>query len=177
MKGYKWTPTFHGSLKKDKVVEAKPVSPDSNPCAEVALDFSEMFITAPKEKAVAQTATNKTTKKAAKTTKKKVAAPAIFQWTFESSQNVGGQKAVYSTLLRSNGDLTCNCPGWIFKRGSDRFCKHTKMVEEEGKKLFKDHKAGKPLPEMELVGTGNIAQTANSKKNDDLKYGRRIILD
>ncbi len=133
-----------------------------------------------KVETVVQTSSSKTKTKPKKTvtkTPKKKPAPAIFQWTFQSSQDVGGQKAVYSTLLRSNGDMTCNCPGWIFKRGDDRFCKHTKMVEAEGKKLYKDHKTGKELPAMELVGAGNINVAANPKKESDLKYGRTIILD
>lgn len=143
-------------------------------------DWEEKEFLDQKVETVVQTSSSRTKTKAKKSVAKapkKKPSPAIFQWTFQSSQDVGGQKAVYSTLLRSNGDMTCNCPGWIFKRGTDRFCKHTKMVEVEAKGLYKDHKAGKELPAMELVGAGNIAIAANPKKEGDLKYGRRIILD
>lgn len=185
---YKWKPTFHGSLKKQEIPKESIISIPST-LFEKAKAELEAYSTpinkfleenSVKAETVVQTATSKTKTKAKKSvakTPKKKDAPAIFQWTFESSQSVGGQKAVYSTLLRSNGDMTCNCPGWRFKKGDERICKHTKQVADEGKKLLKDFKAGKELPAMELVGAGNIVSTANPKKEGDLKYGRRIILD
>lgn len=109
---------------------------------------------------------------------KKENAPAIFQWTNASSQEVSGQRAVYSTLLRKNGDLTCNCPGWVFKRAGTRSCKHTRQVEAEAKQILKDYRAGKQLPEMELVGGNAVVSTAKPKKDDgSLKYGRVIVWD
>ena len=35
----------------------------------------------------------------------------------------------YETVIWSDGSISCNCPGWIFKRaGRDRTCKHTRQV-------------------------------------------------
>lgn len=113
----------------------------------------------------------------AKSTKKKVSAP-IFQWTFLSSKEVAGVRAVYTTLLREDYKLSCNCGGWIFaKDKNDRKCRHTKEVLEESKDIIAKYKAGKALPEMTVMDTQLVV--ANSKKaaGTGPKYGRVIELD
>lgn len=126
---------------------------------------------------------------------KKDAEEAIFQWTFESSRAVAGQRALYTTLLRKNGDLTCNCLGWTMytsKKTKEkekaktkspvpppRSCKHTKMVYDESRQILKDYHTGKALPEMTLVGGTNSVNMAAlpSKAPTGVKFGRRVILD
>src|SRR4030042_3687055 len=39
---------------------------------------------------------------------------------------------IYETILWSNGDLTCNCGGWLYpKNGNPRTCRHVKNAEFE----------------------------------------------
>lgn len=35
----------------------------------------------------------------------------------------------YQTLLYDNGETSCDCRGWVFKRGGTRSCRHTRFVE------------------------------------------------
>jgi ATP-dependent DNA ligase len=49
----------------------------------------------------------------------------VRRWSFPS----GSSNATYSTVLWEDGSLSCDCPGWRFKRGGqDRSCKHTIQV-------------------------------------------------
>lgn len=51
---------------------------------------------------------------------------AVKTWTFPSSSS----SKLYTTQLNKVGILSCNCPGWTFKRpGKPRHCKHTQRVE------------------------------------------------
>ena len=56
----------------------------------------------------------------------KSAAPVVFTWAFPSS----GGATVYETLLREDGTLSCNCPGWVFN--PKRTCTHTRQVAVQG---------------------------------------------
>ena len=50
-------------------------------------------------------------------------------WTFESSTSPG---VSYETIEYDNGRVTCNCPGWRFKKGDKpRTCKHVKHVRRD----------------------------------------------
>lgn len=47
-------------------------------------------------------------------------------WAFPSSSN----STTYETTLEEDGTLSCNCPGFIFKKkGQTRGCKHTRQIE------------------------------------------------
>jgi hypothetical protein len=47
----------------------------------------------------------------------------VEEWRFPSSSGA----AVYTMKRHPDGSLSCNCPGWIFKRsGQERSCKHTR---------------------------------------------------
>ena len=47
-------------------------------------------------------------------------------WAFPSSSG----STTYETVLEEDGTLSCNCPGFIFKKkGQARGCKHTRQIE------------------------------------------------
>jgi hypothetical protein len=47
-------------------------------------------------------------------------------WAFPSSSG----STTYETVLDEEGMLSCNCPGFIFKKkGQARGCKHTRQIE------------------------------------------------
>ena len=85
----------------------------------------------------------------------------VFTWAFASSQPRGGQVINYEARLRSDGTLTCNCPGWVFKRkGTDnRECKHTRRVQDDAKVIMKQFKAGETLPVLDSVGEASTGAT------------------
>lgn len=47
-------------------------------------------------------------------------------YVFESESNC---EKIYQTLIYDNGSLSCDCPGWRFKRNALRTCKHVRLVE------------------------------------------------
>lgn len=52
----------------------------------------------------------------------------LHEFLIPSSSN---PRKVYKVIIWDNGDVSCNCPGWIFKnRGtsSKRFCKHAQKI-------------------------------------------------
>ncbi len=171
----------------------------ANPCGEIPLTMAvelapmpyvEMKIftlgsnipvpLAPKEKEAEVGLSKLSQKNGKKKTAKVKKADAIFQWTFKSNQEVQGTRAMYSTLLRSDQTLTCNCPGWIFKKKgeTERFCKHTKQVEEEAKGIFKKWKSGGQLPTI-LQGDSAVSDIPTTKATavPGIKYGRVIEID
>ena len=47
-------------------------------------------------------------------------------WAFASSSGA----TVYETVLTEEGELKCNCPGYVFKRkDEERRCRHTRLLE------------------------------------------------
>ena len=47
-------------------------------------------------------------------------------WAFASSSGA----TVYETVLTEEGELKCNCPGYVFKRkDEERKCRHTRLLE------------------------------------------------
>lgn len=50
-------------------------------------------------------------------------------WFFKSSSD---DSKLYQTLAYTDHTLSCDCPGWKFKKkntGGDRTCKHTRLAE------------------------------------------------
>lgn len=44
----------------------------------------------------------------------------------------------YEIILWENGELSCNCPGWIYPRDPNRRdCKHTKELKIQAFEIFK----------------------------------------
>ena len=40
--------------------------------------------------------------------------------------------AVYETLLYADGQLSCNCPAWVYvRKGRPRGCRHTRAAESQ----------------------------------------------
>ena len=35
----------------------------------------------------------------------------------------------YTVNVDENGELSCNCPAWTFKKGDERTCKHVQAAE------------------------------------------------
>ena len=56
---------------------------------------------------------------------------------YPSASNPG---KVYTVSVDENGDLSCNCPAWTFKKGDVRTCKHVQDYERNGTPI-------KPAPE------------------------------
>ena len=48
----------------------------------------------------------------------------------------------YTVSVDEEGNLSCNCPAWTFKKGEERTCKHVQAVEADG-----DSPAPAPMPE------------------------------
>lgn len=86
----------------------------------------------------------------------------IYSWEFESRSR---PDKAYETILRRNGETSCNCPKWIFARkGPDgialpRGCNHTDNGPNAEKPGAADEiaeiralfNAGKPLPTYEVA--------------------------
>lgn len=71
-----------------------------------------------------------------------------YVWSFRSSKAHAGVVTQYVTQLNKDKSVTCNCPGWIFSRGTkdEKACKHTRMIQEEKIKILSMLKSGEPLP-------------------------------
>ncbi len=120
-------------------------------------------------------------------TKKPTDADKIYGWPVKSQRDLGdGLSAVYTVLLWSSGEMTCDCPGWIFKRGKPGFdgCKHIRKATEEAEKIMKLHKAGQPLPaasdEEGKPSSGALPQVVAGiqvkEKGSHIKFGRTLYL-
>ncbi len=50
-------------------------------------------------------------------------------WTFESESKAG---KIYETLQYTDGESSCNCPGWTRRVAEDgsRSCRHTRLVDQ-----------------------------------------------
>lgn len=49
--------------------------------------------------------------------------------SFPSSSN---PTKTYTVSEDENGELSCDCPAWVFKKGTSRTCKHVQEVERNG---------------------------------------------
>ena len=47
----------------------------------------------------------------------------------------------YTVSVDENGDLSCNCPAWTFKKGDTRTCKHVEDFQRNGEPV-----AAAPMP-------------------------------
>ncbi len=73
--------------------------------------------------------------------------PIVAAWAFPSSSG----STTYETTLDDDGILSCNCPGFIFKKkGQERSCKHTRQIEPYRERV----KAGSITPEIVGVWLG-----------------------
>lgn len=75
--------------------------------------------------------------------------PVLYAWPSPSSRGV----TVYETLLRRDGTMSCDCPGWInAKRGKPRSCRHVVERQREAIQILTDFKAGRPIPARRTIG-------------------------
>lgn len=52
----------------------------------------------------------------------------------------------YEIILKSNGQLSCNCPGWTFARkGQERNCKHTRELRQAADGVLDLWRQGTPV--------------------------------
>lgn len=116
----------------------------------------------------------------------------IYGWPVKSQRSLAdGLSAVYTVLLWSSGELTCDCPGWIFQHAKPAFegCKHIRRVngdesaENHPKKLINLFKAGEPLPAVDEEGkpsSGTLPQisagTVDKPAESKIKFGRVLYL-
>lgn len=113
----------------------------------------------------------------------------IYTWGMQSSRpRNGGEYITYEVRLNDDGSLSCNCPGWIFKKNtSDRGCKHTRHPEvvANAQDYYERHQRGEKLP-MEAPTAEQLERVKNSRdgkkaaeagKNPTEGFGRFVELD
>jgi hypothetical protein len=113
-------------------------------------------------------------------------------WTFSSDSNPNKK---YETIQYLDGSTSCNCKGWCIKRGAERSCKHTRMVDmgradREAEAVWNNPNAGElqveqlqtrppqqTLPEMQPVSLeeDNTAKMARIRKQLDKKKKSEAI--
>lgn len=71
----------------------------------------------------------------------------LYTWAEPSSRGT----TTYECTVWANGEITCNCPGWLnFRKGTDtRTCKHTKKNAAEAQRYLAMFKAGQPIPKAQ----------------------------
>jgi len=99
----------------------------------------------------------------------------IYTWAMRSSQpRLGGQVITYLVQIDEKGELSCDCPGWIFKKkNKDRSCKHVREVKSEAEEILTAWRNGEQLPTFEKP----ITNGTKNKKLSEIKYGRLIEFD
>lgn len=74
----------------------------------------------------------------------------IYTWAMQSSKpRNGGEYIQYEVRLNDDGSVSCNCPGWIFKKNTaTRGCKHTRheQIVKDATDFFLRHQRGEQLP-------------------------------
>jgi hypothetical protein len=75
--------------------------------------------------------------------------------------------AIYETLLYADGQLSCDCPAWIFvRRGRPRGCRHTRALEPQ----VADALAGRVVP----TGSGPSRSTQRTPTPTSRLTGRPL---
>ena len=75
-------------------------------------------------------------------------------WAFPSSSG----STTYETILTDAGELSCNCPGYVFKRkDTQRACRHTKQIDPYSDRLM----SGSLTAEQVAVWLGVAAAPQN----------------
>lgn len=102
----------------------------------------------------------------------------ISSWCFQSVSN---PDKAYDVILRRSGEVSCPCPGWIFKRaGQPRDCKHLRAAAADIARVRQLFKTGQPLPVYEAPAPSAKAQKKATYATADLEVGivlrtRRMI--
>jgi hypothetical protein len=77
----------------------------------------------------------------------------VYAWAEPSSRGT----TTYEVTLWSDGGLTCNCPGWVFKRaGAERECKHTRLHAGQVPAILAGHKVGTTMVPIQWPPEGPI---------------------
>ena len=106
----------------------------------------------------------------------------IYTWGFQSSKpRAGGRLITYLIQLGEDGKMSCDCPGWIFKKkGVNRDCKHTRNLKTEAKEVFKVWSDGGVLTlfEEETDSAKDLAGIDRvTRKGPAAEYSRSLDLD
>ena len=73
----------------------------------------------------------------------------IYAW-FEPSRH-GAAK--YEIILKRDGDISCDCPGYIYKRkDKERGCIHIRKYANTATEIMSLYRTGRPLPPRQGVG-------------------------
>lgn len=108
----------------------------------------------------------------------------IYAWPVIGTTRVAGAAAKYTVLLWSTGELSCDCPGWIFYHKKNGGCKHTSNVTSDSQSIFRLWEQGKELPSasqetdpgVEVINAVNPRATLGDE-HSKIRYGRYIQLD
>lgn len=115
-----------------------------------------------------------------------VVAEKIYAWPVVGTTRVAGASAKYTVLLWSNGELSCDCPGWIFYHKKNGGCKHTSSIKGESQDIHKMWKDGRELPMIVQSEDPAVAgirrarlQTTPTASDPDskIRFGRFIEID
>ncbi len=96
----------------------------------------------------------------------------IASWPFPSDHRA----AVYEVILRKDGTISCDCPGWVFcRKGQPRSCKHTKSVQSEAIRILRGEATPRQIatPIVVMVGarTPGSAVDVESARIANLEVG------
>lgn len=100
----------------------------------------------------------------------------------------GGEYIQYEVRLNDDGSVTCNCPGWIFKKKTEtRGCKHTRHTDiaRDAPDFYQRHLRGEQLPTvmptgeqmMRAMNTRAGKRAAETGKDLMQGFGRFIELE
>ena len=81
--------------------------------------------------------------------------------TYPSSSNPA---KVYTVSVDENGELSCNCPAWTFKKGTTRTCKHVEDYQRNGEPVAA---APAPTPQAGVREKGGSLPDLLKKLEED----------
>ena len=76
----------------------------------------------------------------------------------------------YVVSRDENGELSCSCPAWVFKKQGSRTCKHLKLVEQ-GEGIVKNIAVEVKEREVEAKGGSLVAIFERLRKEQAEKGG------
>jgi len=85
--------------------------------------------------------------------------------TFPSSSN---PTKTYTVSEDEQGDLSCTCPAWVFKKGGARTCKHVQEVERNGRLPSPSSPGPQPQIRPSFASAGGQGGTPSSERGGSL---------
>lgn len=97
-------------------------------------------------------------------------ADVVYAWPAKSDRIT----TVYEVLLRADGAMSCDCPGWIYaKKGQERTCKHVQRHAGEAPGILQRIAAGErvewriveaPRPGAPAIATTPRVTSLNTRR-------------